>query len=72
MHRHIGLSAVVLAVGLTACSREEPAQDQTGGLAEGSVYGDQVKALDKARDVQQTLDEAATRTRESVERQERQ
>lgn len=71
MHMRVWLSAVLLVMGVSGCSREEPAQEQTGSLPEDNVFSDQVKALEKAEGVQQTLDEAATRTRESVERQER-
>lgn len=63
--------AGLLTAGMGGCSREEPAQDQTGQLPADNVFSDQVEALDKAEDVQKTLDSAAVRTRESVERQER-
>lgn len=66
----------LLLVGMGGCSREEPGQDQTGQeqsdpLPADNVFSEQTGALDKAKDVQNTLDGAAVRTRESVERQER-
>ena len=70
------MPVVLLAVVMNGCSREEPAQEQsgpeqTGELPEDNVFRDQVKTLEKAQDVQKTLDAGAARTRESVERQER-
>ncbi|MBI5039871.1 MAG: hypothetical protein HZB57_01255 [Gammaproteobacteria bacterium] len=76
MRKLIGTLAVLAAV-LTAagCSREEQQQDtqstaQRGQLPEDNVFSDQVKALDKAEGVQQTLDAAAAKQREEIERQE--
>ncbi|HEY9198452.1 MAG TPA: hypothetical protein VIR60_03725 [Gammaproteobacteria bacterium] len=68
--------AGLLMAGMGGCSREEPAEDlsdqaQSDQLPADNVFSDQVEALDKAKDVQNTLDSAAVRTRESVERQER-
>ena len=66
-----GMPAILLAVALGGCSREEPAQEQAGRLPEDTVFSGQVQALEKAKDVQNTLDQGAARMRESVERQER-
>ncbi len=72
MRKLIGILAVLAAAG---CSREEQQQDtqstaQRGQLPEDNVFSDQVKALDKAEGVQQTLDAAAAKQREEIERQE--
>lgn len=70
------LVAAALAVVLGGCSREDAVTEhsekqRTGGLPADNVFSDQVETLEKAQDVQNTLDDAAVRTRESVERQER-
>lgn len=71
MRRRIWMTVVVLAAAMQGCSREEPEQEQTGQLPENNVYSDQVRSLEKAKDVQNTLEQGAARMRESVERQER-
>ncbi len=71
MRMRVGMSVLLLAGALQACSREEPAQEQTGQLPEDTVFSGQVQALEKAQDVQNTLDQGQARLRESVERQER-
>ena len=70
------LVAAALAAVLAGCSREDATPEQseeqsTGELPADNVFRDQVRSLEKAQDVQNTLDNAAARTRESVERQER-
>lgn len=65
------MPAMLLAMALGGCSREEPPREQTGQLPEDPVFSGQVQALEKAKDVQNTLDQGAARMRESVERQER-
>ena len=76
MHACNWLVVAALAAVLGGCSREDAATEQseeqpTGGLPADNVFSDQVRSLEKAQDVQTTLDNAAARTRESVERQER-
>lgn len=76
MHACNWLVAAALVAVLGGCSREDAATEQaeeqrTGGLPADNVFSDQVRSLEKAQDVQSTLDNAAARTRESVERQER-
>jgi hypothetical protein len=70
------LAGALLATG--GCSREgqeteesasEPVPERSG-LPEDNVLSDQVKTLDKAEGVQQTLDDAAAKQREEIERQE--
>ena len=70
--------AMLLALSATAgCSREEPdvqehADDtlaEHSRVPEDTVFSDQVKALEKAESVQQTLDAAAAKQREEIERQ---
>lgn len=71
MRRRVWMTTVVLVVAMQGCSREEPAQEQAGQLPEDNVFSGQVQALEKAKDVQNTLDRGAARLRESVEREER-
>lgn len=76
MHARGWRVAVVLTAVLGGCSQDDAALNQpeeqpTGALPADNVFSDQVRALDKAQGVQTTLDNAAIRTRESVERQER-
>ena len=54
------LTTVLLAFWLSACSSKTP---ETSGDARDTVWGEQVKALDKARAVEQTVKEAAERAR---------
>lgn len=59
-----------MALTISACSPDEPAQERNGALPEDNVYSDQVKTLQRAKDVQQTLDAAVARQRDDIERQE--
>jgi hypothetical protein len=70
-HDARGLLAVLMALTISACSPEEPAQERKGALPEDNVFSDQVKTLQRAKDVQQTLDAAAARQQDAIERQER-
>lgn len=79
MQKRIWTVAVSITLAaMLGCSREgsdprESASDTTakhGQLPEDNVFSDQVKALDKAEGVQQTLDDAAAKQREEIERQE--
>lgn len=71
MRRRVWMTTVLLVVAMQGCSREEPAQEQAGPLPEDNVFSGQVQALEKAKDVQNTLDQGTARLRESVEREER-
>lgn len=51
---------LILVTTLTACTDK---QSQTVGDPRDTVWGDQVKALDKARAVEKTVQEAAERAR---------
>lgn len=64
------LLAGLMALTISACSPDEPAQERNGALPEDNVYSDQVKTLQRAKDVQQTLDAAVARQRDDIERQE--
>ena len=70
-HDARGLLAGLMALTLSACSPDEPAQERKGTLPEDNVFSDQVKTLQRAKDVQQTLDAAVARQRDEIERQER-
>ncbi|MCA1805254.1 MAG: hypothetical protein LC646_07940 [Xanthomonadaceae bacterium] len=69
-HAARGLIAGLMALMVSACSPDDPAQERNGALPEDNVFSDQVKTLQRAKDVQQTLDAAAARQREEIERQE--
>ena len=70
-HYRRELIAGLMALTLSACSPDEPAQERNSALPEDNVFSDQVKTLQRAKDVQQTLDAAAARQRDEIERQER-
>lgn len=70
-HGTRSLLAGLMALMLSACSPDEPAQERNGSLPEDNVFSDQVKTLQRAKDVQQTLDAAAARQQEAIEQQER-
>jgi hypothetical protein len=70
--------SLVVPLAIVGCSQEgQDAQEQSrdmatvgSGVPEDNVFSDQVKALEKAEGVQQTLDDAAAAQREEIERQE--
>lgn len=53
-------AGLLLVFSLSACSSKTP---ESAGDPRDTVWGDQVKALDKARAVEQTVQDAAERTR---------
>jgi hypothetical protein len=74
MVRLIRLAICILAVSLSACSQQnEPADNAPTGsrVPDNNVFKDQVRALEKAEDVQKTLNEAAARQRDVIEEQAR-
>lgn len=60
-----GLALVLCAMALAACS--DPAPPATGEAPVEHVLEDQVKALDKARGVQDTLDQALKERTQQLE-----
>lgn len=70
--------SLVVPLAIAGCSQEgQDAQEQMrdtaavgSGVPEDNVFSDQVKTLQKAEGVQQTLDDAAATQREEIERQE--
>ena len=58
-------TGLIVVISLTACPGKPPesAADSERSPIHHTVWGDQVKALDKARGVEQTLQEAAERAR---------
>lgn len=70
-HYARGLLTGLMALTISACSPDEPTQERKGALPEDNVFSDQVKTLQRAKDVQQTLDAAVARQRDEIERQER-
>ena len=70
--------SLIVPLAIVGYSREgQDAQEQghdsaavSSGVPEDNVFSDQVKALEKAEGVQQTLDDAAAAQREEIERQE--
>ena len=70
MSRLTGLVMCILAFSLGACSEQhEPAADTRSGsrVSDDNVFRDQVRTLEKAEDVQKTLNEAAARQRKVIE-----
>jgi len=68
MAKYVIVLGALLMAGLISCSRQ---QEETG-LADvsgepGHVWKDQVKTLDKARQVEQTLMDTHTRRTEKIE-----
>lgn len=53
-------TGLIVVISLTACPGKPP---ESTNDPRTSVWGDQVKALDKARGVEQTVQEAAERAR---------
>ena len=56
------VAGLVVVILLTACPGKPP---ESVADPRDTVWGDQVKALDKARGVEQTVQEAAERAREA-------
>ncbi|MDT8386771.1 MAG: hypothetical protein RQ736_04615 [Thiogranum sp.] len=70
MYRLAGLVICIFAFALSSCSeQDEPTADPatSSRVPDDNVFKDQVRALEKAEDVQNTLDEAAARQREAIE-----
>lgn len=69
--RPLACLAVLVLAGCSA-QDEAPAEPRSGSrVSDDNVFSDQVRALEKAEDVSRTLDEAAARQREQVERDSR-
>jgi hypothetical protein len=70
MKKSYWLLALMLVALLGGCSKQDDesttAPQQQGSLPDDNVFSDQVKALEKAKGVQQTLDAAAAKQREVV------
>ncbi len=74
MSRSIVVVICILAFSLTGCSEpDEPAANTptSSRVPDDNVFKDQVRALEKAENVQKTLNEAAARQREVIEEQSR-
>ncbi len=67
-----GYIVLLTAAVLVGCSREDAESSSAAGkgLPEDNVFSDQVQTLDKARDVQNTLDDATAKQREAIQQQE--
>jgi len=76
MYKTYGLAVFIFVALLGGCSNPDDdtssAPRQQGRLPDDNVFSDQVKTLEKAEAVQQTLDAAAAKQREAIENQERQ
>lgn len=74
MQHASGMVVFIVAILLSGCSQQDDDASSApqGRLPDGNVFSDQVRALEKAGSVQQTLDAAAAKQREAIERQERQ
>lgn len=74
MSRLTGIVLCCLAVSLGACSKsEEPATTAPANsrVPEDNVFSGQVQSLEKAEQVQNMIDSAAARQRETIDQQTR-
>jgi hypothetical protein len=74
MSGYLRLLACIAVLALAGCGKQgEPPPEPQGGsrIPDDNVFKDQVRALEKAEDVGKTLDAAAARQREQVERDSR-
>lgn len=71
MQRAYGRVILMLVTLMSACSQQDDDRSSApqGRLPDDNVFSDQVRALEKAESVQQTLDAAAAKQREAIERQ---
>jgi aspartyl/asparaginyl beta-hydroxylase (cupin superfamily) len=68
-----GVTTACLALCLVlaaACSRQSGHQ-QSAASARNGVFGDQIKAMDKAKQVQKVLQDSAAAQRKAIEQQSR-
>jgi len=70
MVRQTSVVAVVLLALLGGCSERTAVPEPAPAERQPTVFDDQLKALDKAKAVQQELDEAARRRDEAADAQE--
>lgn len=66
----MNLKVSLVAIGLVtlhACGGPEPAADAEEPIVDEHVFQDQTEALERAREAEAKLKEAAERTREAVE-----
>lgn len=61
---------LVIAAALSACSKSSEPPKQPEMRPDQTVFKDQVRALEKAKTVDQTLQQDAQHTRDAIERQE--
>jgi PBP1b-binding outer membrane lipoprotein LpoB len=65
----MNVSTIVLAVLFTAgCAQSDPPEPPK---KQGTVFDPMVKQLDRARDVQNVIDQSAQHNRDAVDKQER-
>ena len=72
MSRSIAATICIVAIALGACtqkSQTDAADRNTGRVPDDNVFKDQVHALEKAEDVQKTLNDAVARQKEAIEQQ---
>jgi len=68
--RLAGLVVCMLVFSLSGCGEQDETAVKTptgSGVPDDNVFKDQVRALEKAGEVQKTLDEASVRQRELIE-----
>lgn len=68
-----GMTAAGLALCMvlaTACSKQSGEQ-QSAASARNGVFGDQIKAMDKAKQVQKVLQDSAAAQRKAIDQQSR-
>ncbi|MHB8471398.1 MAG: hypothetical protein ACYDC8_00845 [Gammaproteobacteria bacterium] len=71
MRSIVCLWPVVISIGLGACSKSsEPPPEPPKLRPDQTIFKDQVRALDKAKSVEDTLQQDAQHTRDAIDQQE--
>ena len=66
MRHPLCLIAALLCIALAGCSKPEPPKTQLD--PHETIYKEQIKALDKAKAVEGTIEQDAQHTRESIDK----
>jgi len=69
MKARLAVFAVLLTIGLAGCSKKDDEAAPASGGEPAHVWKEQVRELDKAKQVEQTLMDAHQRQVEEIERQ---
>lgn len=70
MRSTIALHPLLIALSLSACSKSSaPPPEQPSMQPDQTLFKDQVRALEKAKTVDQTIQQDAQHTRDAIEQQ---